>query len=109
MAHRYVDPYSGKSKSLRYSRMKKGRKRLQRIRDYYKGSHTFPWPVVYDKYIPSEYNYFYVPAPDARLKRNYRGKISKYLKAQCHRKARRRTEIYDSTYNKVSEFWWELW
>lgn len=107
MAHRYVDPYSGKSKSLRHSHMKKGKKKLQNLYNI-GGDSWYPWPVCWSDYefdrSTSPYGW---PAENAYLKRNYRRPLSKWLKQQSHRKARRK-EITNSTYNKVYDYWWEL-
>jgi hypothetical protein len=108
--HKYRDPFSGKIKRNNYHRKTKEKQKLQHLYNI-GGDKWYPWPVVWSDY---EWNYPYNgsrPAENAYLERNYRRRLSHWLKKQGHRKARRykNTEkITNSTYNKVYDYWWEL-
>lgn len=108
MAHKYRDPYSNKLKSSRHNNLWNEKKKLKRMISW-GADHWFPWPIVWSNYEsnPYEWNNNY-PAPGAYPKRQYRGKVSKKLKKQCHQRARKK-EVTNYTYNKVSEYWWEIY
>lgn len=108
MAHKYRDPYSGKIKSNRYFRKYKHKDRIRFIYSI-GGDRWYPWPVGWSEYDWDPVTYRSYPAEKAYLKRNWRGKRSKEIKKHCHRRNRRNSfKITNSTYNKYSEFWWEL-
>ena len=107
MAHKYRDPYSGKLKSSRYkNRWNQKQKLYDAIITTY-ADKRYPWPVVWSDYERNSFNYQNHPAPGAYPKRNYRRRISKYLKTQCHRRARK-NQVSNSTYKKIYDYWWEL-
>ena len=112
MAHRYKDPYSGKIKSNRYFRKKKNKQKLDYLYSI-GGDRWFPWPVGWSDYEWDRISYKGYPAQGAYLKRNWRPvRLSKWIKRDCHRRNRRvkNSELLtNSTYNKHSEFWWELY
>lgn len=104
--HRYIDPFSGKSKSRSYQRKMYGKQKLKKL--YKDGAWGYPWPVSWSDYDWDKTVAYSLlqPAKGAYLKRNWRGKRSSDLKKLGHRVARRR-ETYDSTYHKQFDFWWE--
>jgi len=109
--HRYKDPYSGKIKSNRYFRKKRSKERMHFLYSI-GGDRWFPWPVYWSDYEFDTQLYKNMPAPRAYLRRGWRGKRSKQIKKQCHRKNRRALlseKLTNYTYNKNAEFWWELW
>lgn len=106
MAHKYRDPYSNKLKSSRHHNRWNQKKKLHDSLST-GADGRFPWPVVWSDYEQNDFNYQNHPAPGAYPKRNYRRQMSKYLKTQCHRRVRKK-EVYNSTYNKATEYWWEL-
>lgn len=112
MAHKYKDPYSGKIKSTRHFRKEKGKQKINHLYSI-GGDKWFPWPVSWSDYEWDRVSYKSYPAEKAYLRRNWRPVgISKYIKKNCHRKNRRikNSEVLtNSTYNKYSDFWWELY
>ena len=109
MAHRYKDPYSGKSKSMRHAHLRKEKRKLKHLIDI-GGDHWYPWPVGWSDYDWDWNTMRGTPAEGAYIQRRWRGHRSKYLKTYGHRYARRnkKMNVYDSTYNKSFDFWWEL-
>jgi len=114
MAHRYRDPYTGKNKRQAYIRMKKGRKKLEKLYETC-GDQRFPWPIIWSEYEwISAYNRAN-PSESAYLVRNYRDKISKKVKKTCSRRIRRKLKDPEyecgngNSYRKHTEFWWELY
>ena len=106
MAHKYRDPYSNKLKSSRHSNLQDEKKKLYDMIAI--GSDRwYPWPVCWSDYEWDWNRHIGIPTERAYPKRQYRRRASKYLKTRCHRQARRK-EVYNSTYNKVTEYWWEL-
>ena len=104
--HRYIDPFSGKSKSRSYQRKIYGKQKLKKL--YNNGASGYPWPIVWSDYVWDDTigPFHTKPAPNAYLKHCWRGKRSSDLKKISHRMARRK-EIYNSTYHKQFDFWWE--
>ena len=43
------------------------------------------------------------------LARIWRGKRSKQIKKKCNKALRRAKDVFNTTYHKVTEFWWELY
>jgi len=41
--------------------------------------------------------------------RIYRGSRSKYFKRVCNKKLRKMKEVFNTTYHKLTEFWWEIY
>ena len=110
MAHYYIDPYSGKKKRNAHHRNKKAKEKLQYVYDI-GGDSWYPWPVVWSKYDYDMIRHCNIKSPTAYLKRNYRGKRSRYLKTVSHRTTRRKMkskEVSNTTYNKHFDFWWQL-
>ena len=108
MSHQYVDPYSGKSKSMRHYHQRRHKAKLKRMYNY-GADRWYPWPVIYSDYEWDNISYQAYPSENAHLKRNWRGRRSKYLKTMAHRKARRyKNNVYNDTYHKQFDFWWEL-
>lgn len=106
--HSWVDPYSGKRKSNRHYRNRRAKQRMRRLYDC-GADRWYPWPVTYSNYEWDSISYQAYPAKNAHLERNWRGRRSKYLKTVAHRKARRcNHEVYNDTYHKQFDFWWEL-
>ena len=110
MAHHYIDPFSGKTKSNKYFRKQKEKAKLQRLYDI-GGDSWFPWPVVWSDYEYDWDKHCNFPAKNAFLQRNWRGRRSRYYKTLGHRKLRRNKhlDITNKTYNKSYEFWWEMY
>ncbi len=114
MAHRYKDPFTGKSKRQVRLRKKKGRRKLEKL---YKigGDSWFPWPVSWSNYEwKGEYSRAF-PADNSYLVRNYRGKCSKKIKKACNHSLRKKLKNPEyecgngCSYRKHTEFWWELY
>ena len=105
--HRYIDPYSGKSKSKSYARQKYGKRKLKKLYD--NGANWQPWPIGRSNFDwePTEAYTMLKPKENAYLKRNWRGRRSRYFKTLSHRIARRK-EVHNTTYHKTFDFWWEL-
>lgn len=111
MAHHYIDPFSGKTKSNRYFRKKKTKYKMAYLYSI-GGDKWFPWPVGWSDYEYDWNKHRSFPTENAYLQRNWRPQVSKWIKKNCHRKNRRikNSELLTNyTYNKHSEFWWELY
>lgn len=77
----------------RYERKFCGRKRLQELSK-----------ITGHRYFSCKswfYNNHYI--------RIYRGGRSKYFKKVCNKKLRKMKEVHNTTYHKLTEFWWEIY
>lgn len=110
-AHRYKDPYSNKIKSSRYHNRKKEKDDLIRLLEM-GADKWFPWPVGWSSYDRDPYNWRNNgPSKNAYPKRYWRPQCSKYYKTLGHRTVRRnkKMNVYNTTYNKAYEYWWQMW
>lgn len=107
MSKKFIDPYSGKMKSSRHANTQKQKRKLENI--HTKCVHrSFLWPVAWSDYTYDWSTQKATPNENAYLKRYYRDRGSTWLKNRSHRLARRQ-EVYDSTYKKIFDYWWELY
>ena len=96
---------SNKKRRNKRERDKKHKEHLKRLE---KISRDYPSPVYYtDEIYVRAFGYIENPKP--YYKRLYRGKRSKYLKKQSHKKIRRYTgELHNGWQcHKLYDFWWE--
>ena len=112
MAHTYIDPFSGKTKSSSYHNARKKKRRLIRIIEVEKASNYISGIGWSDYEFDLEQPWLKMkPTPNAYPQQRWRGKESKYLKKLSHRIARRKPleELSGKTYHKVFDFWWTLY
>lgn len=120
---KYIDEYSGKAKSTRYSRFRKQRrKEIRKIQEcknkrWYPSGYSWSdyiwWYDCKDKTYDGDNYYLFnrVPTYKAYPKRWFRVPASSYLKKVSHRKVRRHNNEYRGKSNisdKEYEFWWIL-
>ena len=96
------------SKLKRRNKRERDRKHREHLKRLDKISRGYPSPVYYIDEIYVR-GYGYVENPKPYYKRLYRGKRSKYLKRQSHRKIRRyKGELHNGwRCHKLYDFWWE--
>ena len=96
---------SNKKRRNKRERDKKHKEHLKRLE---KISRDYPSPVYHTDEIYVR-GYGYIENPKLYYKRLYRGKRSKYLKKQSHKKIRRYTgELHNGWQcHKLYDFWWE--
>ena len=118
---KYIDEYSGKTKSTRYFRFRKQRRKM--LRKIHECSSRYPSGYAWSDYIwfythrdrfyegDNYYLFNDVPTDSAYPKRFYRTAASPYLKKVAHRIVRRHNNEYtgkSNISNKEYDFWWEL-
>lgn len=110
MAHTYIDPFSGKIKSLNHANMVNHRARLKRL--YANIGDWYPRPVAWSEYAPFDWTNPGAPRPhadDAFLKRIYRSPYAKYARMRSNRKVRHAADVPPHCgYRRVYDFWWEI-
>ncbi len=111
MAHRYIDPFSGKSKSMRHASNEAYKLKLKRLYDV--AGWRYYSPVAWSAYAPFDRANPGSPrahADDAFLKRYYRSHYAQYARVTANRKVRRTRNVPQySGYRKVYDFWWEIY
>ena len=96
------------SKKKRRNKRERDLKHKEHLKRLDKISRGYPSPVYYTDEIYVR-GYGYVKNPKPYYKRLYRGKRSKYLKKQSHKKIRRyKGELHNGGQcHKLYDFWWE--
>ena len=103
-----VTDYSNRSKKKKRNKRERDQKYKEYLKRLDKISNGYLSPVHYtDEIYVRESGYIKNPKP--YYKRLYRGKRSKYLKKQSHRKIRRYSgELHNGWQcHKLYDFWWE--
>lgn len=99
--HTYHIKKRKRNKRERYIKHKKHLKRL-----YNKAGNCYPTPIIYEnKTVTNDVEHIKLKQ---YYKRVYRGKASKYLKRQSHKKIRKaKNELYNGNMShKLYDFWW---
>lgn len=109
----YKDTNTVNNQNSSKQKMRNKRERCQKYKEHLKRLYEiaykwYPSPVYYtDKIYVRGYGYIENPKP--YYKRLYRGKGSKYLKKQSHRKIRRyKGELHNGWLcHRIYDFWWK--
>lgn len=109
--HAYIDPYSGKTKSMNHANKVEHRRRLEKL--YGNAGDWYPCPVGWSAYAPFDWTNpgsTRAHADDAYLKRYYRSRYAKYARVMSNRKVRRTRNVPQHCgYRRVFDFWWEIY
>lgn len=105
----YIDPISGKTKSLAHNRKQIGKRKKEKLMKIMTASNRrYMVPVYWSDFDFDWSTQVPEPAEGAYIVRCYRPLYSRYEKTRSHRKARRKG-AHNTTYHKVGEYWWSMY
>jgi hypothetical protein len=111
MSRTYIDPYSGKRKSMRHANQQRHKRRQIAMIDAV--GRWYLAPVSWSEYDYSDlfWNPSRGPAEGAYPVENSRPRCFKYYRTRCNRQLRRKKDVYwgnGNSYRRVTEFWWTV-